>query len=79
MVDESGNTKLLNVMVNFLSSNQLIFGDQLSFAIFYKQSHKDFSVFKKALVHDFQVTIKHDNFEGSIGLNVPDENLFIVS
>jgi hypothetical protein len=78
-IDENGMPWLQNVMVNFLQANMILFGGLGSFAIIYKQSHKDFSIFKKMLSHDFKSIVNNENFEGAIGLNVDIEDWFIVA
>ena len=49
------------------------------FCITYKSNQKSFDVHLQKYSHDFKVSINDQDFEGSIGLEVPSMNMFLVS
>ena len=53
-----------------MQCTMMIFGEFQRFCITYKTNQRNFTKYKRNLVHDFKVTINKEDFENSIGLTV---------
>ena len=70
---------LENVMFNFMECDQMMFGSQRRFCITYKKNEPNFEIRTRKYNNNFKIQIDNDNFEGSKGINITSENVFIVS
>ena len=66
-------------MVNFLGCGMMIYGEEQTFCITFKMNQANFNIYESKLNHDFMVNLNNENFEGSLGLNVKGNNLFLVA
>lgn len=71
--------KLENVMFNFMGCNQMMFGSRVKYGITYKTNQKSFDVYRRRFIHDYKVPISHEILEGSMGLDLPSMNAFLVT
>ena len=70
---------LENVMFNFMTCNQMMFGSKVRYSVTYKTNQKSFDIYRRKYWHDFKVPISNENLEGSIGLELRSMNCYLVS
>lgn len=70
---------LENVMFNFMTCNQMMFGSKVRYCVTYKTNQKSFAIYRRKYWHDFKVPISTENLEGSIGLELASMNTYLVS
>lgn len=68
---------LENVMYNYMSCNQMMFGSKVRYGITYKSNQRSFSIYRRKFQHNFNVPVKNDNLEGSIGLELQKHGAFL--
>jgi len=71
--------KFENVMSNYMNCNQMMFGSKVRYCVTYKTNQKAFDIYRRKYYHDFKVPITDENLEGSIGLELPKHNTYLVS
>lgn len=71
--------KFENVMSNYMNCNQMMFGSRVKYCVTYKTNQKSFDIYRRKYFHDFKVPITDENLEGSIGLELPKQNTYLVS
>ena len=70
---------LENVMFNFMTCNNMMFGSKVRYCVTYKTNQKSFDIYRRKYWHDFKVPITNENLEGSICLELQKMNSFLVS
>lgn len=55
-----------------------MFGSKGKYGITYKQNEGNFDVYRRKYVHDYKVTVVHEDFDGSRGLPVQSMKAFLV-
>jgi len=70
---------LENVMFNFMTCNQMMFGSKVRYSVTYKTNQKSFDIYRRKYWHDFKVPVSNENLEGSIGLELKSMNCYLVS
>jgi hypothetical protein len=70
---------LENVMKNYMSCSQMMFGMKVRYSITYKVNEKAFNIYTRRLEHDFKSTISVENFESAIGMELKSTNQFLVT
>ena len=76
---ETFEPTLENVMYNFMSCSQLMFGARVRYGISYKTNQPGFQIFTRKYFHNFKVAITTENFEGAKGANLPKQNAYIMA
>jgi hypothetical protein len=57
----------------------MMFGAKVRYCVAYKTNQRSFDVFRRKYEHDFKVNLSIENFEGAIGLELEDMNVFLVA
>ena len=70
---------LENVMFNFMTCNQMMFGSKVRYSVTYKTNQKSVDIYRRKYWHDFKVPINAENLEGSIGIELRSMNCYLVS
>ena len=68
---------LENVMYNYMSCTEMMFGSKVRYGITYKSNQRSFSIYRRKYQHNFNVPVVNDNLEGSIGLELPLQDAFL--
>jgi len=68
-----------NVMFNFMSCNQMMFGSKVKYSVTYKTNQRSFDIFRRKYWHDFKVPVTDENLEQSIGLELKTMGSYLVS
>lgn len=76
---ETFEPSLDNVMYNFMGCSQMMFGSKVKYGITYKTNQKSFDVYRRHFIHDYKVPISHETLEGSMGLDLPSMNAFLMT
>lgn len=71
--------ELENVMMNYMSCNQMMFGSKVRYGISFKLNERCFNLYRRKYQHNLKVCVDDENFENSKGLALPKLNLFLVS
>ena len=80
MIDKETFMPILeNVMFNFMTCNQMMFGSKVRYSVTYKTNQKSFDIYRRKYWHDFKVPISAENLEGSIGVELRSMNCYLVS
>ena len=70
--------KLENVMLNFMSCDQMMFGSKRKYCVTYKNNQNDFEVYTRQFQHDFKVMVNEERFDGGIGVELESMEAFLV-
>ena len=70
--------KIRNVMNNYVNCSMMLLGAKGKYAITYKQNEGNFDLYRAKYVHDFKVTVVHEDFDGSTGLPIESMKAFLV-
>ena len=76
--DHTFEPMIRNVMNNYINCSMMLFGAKGKYGITYKQNEGNFDLYRAKYVHDFKVTIVHEDFDGSRGLPVESMKAFLV-
>ena len=76
--DHTFEPKIRNVMNNYINCSMMLFGSKGKYGITYKQNEGNFDLYRAKYVHDFKVTVVHEDFDGSRGLPVESMKAFLV-
>mmetsp|Transcript_2923 Transcript_2923/g.4513 ORF Transcript_2923/g.4513 Transcript_2923/m.4513 type:complete len:120 (-) Transcript_2923:2833-3192(-) len=57
----------------------MMFGPKVRYCVTYKMNQRSFDIYRRKYWHDFKVPIQQENLEGSMGLEFPSMNVFLVS
>lgn len=69
---------LENVMFNFMSASQLMFGSKVRFGVSYKQNEPSFQIWSRKYYHNFKVNLSSKNLEGAVGLNLIKSDQYVI-
>lgn len=70
---------LENVMYNYMSCSQMMFGPKVRSSIVFKQGQSGFSIYQRKMFHNFKVTISDQNFEGAQGCSLQNMNSYVMA
>ena len=70
---------LQNVMNNFMSCSEMMFGNKGTLCITYKTNQKSFDIYRRKYVHNYGVNVVDENLDGSAGVQIQSMNAFLVS
>jgi len=76
---ETFEPKLENIMYNFMSCSQLMFGSRVRYGISYKTNQPGFQIFTRKYYHNFKVATTTKNFEGAKGANLSSMNAYVMA
>ena len=71
--------KLENVMYNYMSCTQMMFGSKVRYGITYKTNQRSFTIYRRKYEHNFKVPVVSRNLEGAKGLELPKSGMFLCS
>ena len=57
----------------------MMFGPKVRFCVTFKTNEKSFNIYKRHYIHDFMVPLSKQNFEGSLGIELPSINCYLVT
>ena len=66
---------LENVMNNFMSCTQMMFGSRAKYCITYKTNQRSFDIYRRKFEHDYKVCVVQDNLDGSKCLAMQTANM----
>ena len=66
-------------MQNFMGCSEMMFGSKVRYCITYKTNQKSFDIYRRKYVHDYNVNVVSDNFDGQVGLPIDSMGAFLVS
>lgn len=80
LIDKNtGMPALDNVMTNYMKCSIMISGPRVKFFVTYKRNERTLNIFQKKYSHEFKIPIILDNFEGSMGLELPSVNMLLIT
>ena len=66
-------------MFNYMNCTNMMFGSQVKYCVTYKLNEKSFDIHRKKYEHGFKTIVLDKNLDGSKGLSLETENMFMVS
>ena len=75
---ETFKPTLENVMYNYMTCNQMMFGPKVKYGVTFKTNQRSFDVYRRKYNHDFRVPIYTDIMENCYGLEIKSMNKFLV-
>jgi len=64
-----------NVMNNFMSCTQMMFGSRAKYCITFKTNQRSFDIYRRKYEHDYKVCVVQDNLDGSKCLPMQNSNM----
>ena len=61
---------LENVMFNYMSCNQMMFGSKVRYCVTFKTNQKSFDIYRRKYEHHFRANVVKNNFDGSRGMEI---------
>jgi len=62
-----------------MGCSEMMFGSKVRYCITYKTNQKSFDIYRRKYVHDYNVNVVSDNFDGQVGLPIDSMGAFLVS